>query len=314
MRHSLRVATLTVAFIAAAFAPRSVRAADPTTADCLGASEKSLTLRNAHQLRDSRAQALICAAASCPGDVRDECVRRVAELNAAMPTIVFETKDAAGNDLSAVKVTIDGQALAERLEGTALSIDPGQHSFTFEAAGQPKVEKQFVIREGEKGRRERVVLGALPGVEPRPAGAQPPGAPEAVIGSAPSSASPPPAEGFFARLGTRRKAALAAAGVGVIGLGVGIGFGLDAMSKHDDAQKACPAFQRADRKSVDLWHDAVIAGNVSTVGFIVGAAGLAGAAALWLTGKPEPTGGEHETVPPTVVGFGLGSVVVKGAW
>ena len=124
------------ALASAAVAARPARAADPTTADCLAATESSLALRNEHKLREARAQLLICSAASCPADMRDECTRRVGEVNAAIPTIVFAVKDAAGNDLVAVRVTMDGQPIAERLEGTALSIDPGAHTFTFETTGQ----------------------------------------------------------------------------------------------------------------------------------------------------------------------------------
>src|SRR5258708_32712612 len=87
------------------------RAADPTTADCLAANESSIALRNQHKLREARSRLLVCSAATCPGDIRDECIRRVGEINAAMPTIVFETKDRAGNDLSAVQVTMDGEPL-----------------------------------------------------------------------------------------------------------------------------------------------------------------------------------------------------------
>ena len=45
---------------------------------------------------------------------------------------------------------MDGQPIAERLEGTPLFIDPGAHTFSFETPGQPRAEKYFVIREGEK--------------------------------------------------------------------------------------------------------------------------------------------------------------------
>jgi hypothetical protein len=144
MKHARRFACLyaaAAAWIAGTLPARPARAADPTTADCLSASETSLALRNQHQLRAARAQLLVCAHASCPADVRKECTRRVSDINAAMPTVVFEAKDTSGNDISAVKVSIDGQPLVERLEGTALSIDPGEHSFTFEAPGQPTVHK-----------------------------------------------------------------------------------------------------------------------------------------------------------------------------
>jgi hypothetical protein len=275
----------------------TARAADPTTADCLAASESSVALRNQHKLRDARAQLLTCSAATCPTDVRDECVRRVADVSAAMPTLVFEVKNTAGEDLVAVTVTMDGTLIASRLEGTALSIDPGAHSFTFETAGQPPVEKQFVIHEGEKDRRERVTLGAAP----------PPsvGSPQA-ISAQPSSSDTP-----SRKIGSQRIAAIGAAGVGVVGLVLGTAFGLDAISKHNDAKKTCPA-QCADQSGVNLWNQAVSAGNISTVGFIVGVVGLGAGAALWFTAKPSATDG-HDTAS-TQVGFGPGSVQLRGTW
>ncbi len=147
-----------IASAVALIAPE-VHAADPTMADCLGASESSLKLRKDHHLREARQQLLVCAALTCPAEVRAECGRRVDALNAAIPTLVFEAKDAAGNDLSEVKVTMDGKPLADRLEGTAISLDPGSHQFHFEAAGFAAVDKSYVLREGEKDRRERVRLG-----------------------------------------------------------------------------------------------------------------------------------------------------------
>ncbi|HXN31028.1 MAG TPA: hypothetical protein VN894_04165, partial [Polyangiaceae bacterium] len=147
--------------------------AGPTTAGCLAANESSIALRNQHKLHAARAQLLVCSAASCPADVRNECARRVAEVNAAIPTMIFEAKDGLGNDLAAVRVTMDGQPLVDRLEGTGLPIDPGEHAFAFETEGQPPVEKHFVIHEGEKGRRERVVFGAAPAAAPLAAPSQP---------------------------------------------------------------------------------------------------------------------------------------------
>ena len=84
-----------------------------------------------------------------------------------MPTVVFEAKDAAGAIVFAVKVKMDGDLLAERLQGSALPIDPGEHTFTFEVAGRPSVEKHLMIFEGEKlTTRARGVRGDR-GAEPR---------------------------------------------------------------------------------------------------------------------------------------------------
>jgi hypothetical protein len=185
MRFTSRFAAPAALFAFVAFSAGGARAADPSTADCLGASESSIKLRGDHKLREARARLLVCAAASCPDDVRSECERHVTEVNASIPTLVFEAKDAGGNDLTAVKVTMDGAVLAERLEGTAISLDPGEHAFTFEVAGQPPVQKSFVLREGEKDRRERIVFGetALP-VVATPAAAAP--APATTISPEPS--------------------------------------------------------------------------------------------------------------------------------
>lgn len=290
----MKTFVFTAALVALA-AATPARAADPTTADCLSATESSLTLRNQHKLREARAQLLICSAASCPTDIREECVRRVAEVNAAMPTVVFEVKDAAGNDLTGVRADMDGSVLAEHLEGTALSIDPGEHNFTFGHAGDPPLSKVFVIREGEKDRRERIVMGtvavaatpaAAPGIAAQAPVAPPPAAPSSWTG--------------------RRIGGLILAAVGVAGLAVGAGYGLAAMSRHDDAQKACPQATCPSQQGVDLWSSAHTAGTVSTVAFIAGGVALAGGAVLWLTGKPETTA--------TRVSLGPGSVALRGAW
>ena len=51
--------------------------------------------------------------------------------------------------------------------------------------------------------------------------------------------------------------------------------------------------------------------NFSTAGFIVGAVGLAGGAALWVTGKPAS---EADEKAGTQIGLGLGSFRLKGVW
>jgi hypothetical protein len=303
MNVSIRLCLCVFVLAAATLARRPARAADPTTADCLAANESSLALRNQHKLRDSRAQLLICAAASCPADVRQECARRVTDINAAIPTIVFEARDSAGNDLVAVKVTMDGQTIADRLEGTALSLDPGAHTFSFETAGQAAIQKQFVIREGEKDRRERLVFGA-PSVTTVPAAA--PG-PASILASSP----PPPSSDASRGLGTQRILAIVAAGVGVVGIGVGIGYGISSKSKHDSASKVCPNPQCPDDNGVNLWNQAISAGNISTAAFIVGAAGLAGGATLWFTA---PRAGGSAERPGTQVGMGPGMLQMKGVW
>ncbi len=134
--------------------------ADPTKAQCLDANGNGQDLRRDGKLSAAREAFRQCAAGSCPQLLRDDCTRRLDDVEKAQPTIIFEAKDGTGNDLSAVKVTVDGLPLAERLAGAPLPIEPGEHTFTFETAGQPTLQKTFVIRESEKDRRESIVLGA----------------------------------------------------------------------------------------------------------------------------------------------------------
>jgi hypothetical protein len=276
-------------------------AADPTTADCIGASDASIKANNEHKLRAARSQLLVCAAASCPADIRKECVGRVDALNAAIPTIIFQAKDGAGTDIIAVKVTMDAEVIAERLEGTALSIDPGSHTFIFETAGQPAVTKQLVIQQGEKDRRERVAFGptAAPVVPRGPTPSTTPG----TLPSTPDLG----ASSSISGLGTQKILAIVAGGVGVIGLGVGTIFGAIALSQKSAAQSACPGSQCLTQDGSNKWSDAASKGNVSTIGFIIGGVGVAGAAVLWFT-APSSSGSS------TQVGFGPGALQVKGTW
>lgn len=156
--------------------------ADATTPECVAANTKGQELRRDHKLSAAREQLQRCAGLSCPEVVRDDCAKRLDELEHVQPTIVFDAKDAVGNDLSAVRVTVDGRVLTEKLEGTALLIDPGEHAFVFEAAGRVRVARTFVLKEGEKDRRERVVLDAAPrGAPAPPVAATPPSAAPSVL-------------------------------------------------------------------------------------------------------------------------------------
>ena len=274
--------------VAATLWSAAARAGDPTTVDCLNASGKSIPLRTESKLRNARAQLLVCASANCPADIRKECSGRVEEVNKAIPTIVFGAKDPKGNDVTAVKVTMDGESIAEKLEGTAISLDPGAHTFTFQAAGQPLLTKQIVVRAGEKDRREIVQLGSADS-GPAPAPAAPPG-------DKPESSKTP--------LGGQRIAAIAVAGAGVVGIGVGAVFGVMAISKHGDAQDACPNTTCPTQAGLDLWDQSRTDGTISTIAFIAGGALVAGGAVLWFTAKPKRA----------EVGVGPGTLTVKGVW
>jgi hypothetical protein len=300
----LRIAAASLLLVPAvtSFATPS-RAADPTMADCLSASEGSIKLRKEHHLREARQQLLVCAAMQCPDEVRAECEQHLVAVNSQVPTLVFEAKDAAGNDLSAVTVTMDGKPLADRLEGTAISLDPGTHSFHFVSAGHAPVDKSFVLQEGEKGRRERIVFGAgvaaaggaaivapvasAKGDEARPAG-------DADKGSASSSWGP------------LKTVGIVVGGVGIVGLGIGTAFGLMASSDKNNAN--CDA---AGQCNAGPLSDARNHANVSTVGFVAGGVLLAAGVGLVVFG-PKGRAGSVQVAP--AVAAGSGGIVLGGSF
>jgi hypothetical protein len=279
--------------------------ADPTTADCLVSNDRSIALRNQHQLRAARAELLVCAAPTCPGDIRTECVRRVAEVNAQMPTIVFEVRDSEGNDLPAVSVVMDGQPLVERIEGTALSIDPGEHEFVFTAANLAPVRKNWVIREGEKGRRERVSLGAD--------SPQPEGPSEAPALAAASSAPQPPPAKPSGGLSMQRVVGIAVGGLGVVGLGIALYEQLTASSRYSSSKDAADNPALPVRKTAHpLYQQAKRAQNYAIMFGAIGAVAVGAGLVLVFAGsdesEPHDEAITHQSIMPAI-GPGGGGIV-----
>jgi len=277
---------------------RDALGAQTTSNECVTTYEDSVPLRKNHQLKAARTKLVICSSDSCPADIRTECMSRLAEVDTSMPSVVFEAKDAAGAMVFAVKVKMDGDLLAERLQGSALSIDPGEHTFTFEVAGRPSVEKHLMIFEGEKLRRERVEFDALAGPTPAPT-------PSITLNS---ETAEPPHPAARQPLGKGRIAALALAGVGVVATGVGVAYSFVAMSRRDHATSICPN-DCSDPNGVNAWSNARSAGNIATGSFIVGAAAIASGVAVWLIAKPTAEG-----APAAQISLGPGGIQVGGRW
>jgi hypothetical protein len=293
-RRAPRWSPLAFAALATA-ATRPARAAEPTMSECLSANESAIALRGDHKLRRARDQALVCAASSCPAEVRDACQLRVRDINATMPSLVFLAKDGAGHDLVAVRVSMDGEPIGERLDGTAIAVDPGQHVFTFEVAGRKPVEQSFVISEGQRDRREAITIAAATTGAPAPL--VPPGTPS----TASSPVEPSPAASLVTTGATgetsaapyspgagQRMAGVVAGAVGVVGLGLGAVFGGVAAAKWSSAKSACngqPVSCTTDPNSVGFQDQdsATTMATLSTVSFIAGGVLAVGGVVVFLT-------------------------------
>jgi hypothetical protein len=149
------ITTAALTFAPSVFAQEAVKV-------CITANDNGASLRKAGKFIEARKEYSGCAAEVCPGPVKAECQKRVDELNTSIPGVVFDVKDPSGNSVAQVRVSIDGAPLVDHLDGLAVPVNPGSHQFRFEVAGQPPVEKTFLIAEGDKAHRETVTLGTAP--------------------------------------------------------------------------------------------------------------------------------------------------------
>lgn len=188
--------------------------ADPTKQECADAYDKQQSLRNQNKLRAARDAAKLCSTASC-GKLSGECGQAAFEIGKLIPTVVFEAKDRDGHDLSAVKVSMDGQKISDKLDGAALEVDIGDHEFSFEANGQT-AKQRFVIREGDKVRHEKVTIGQPTAVVTPPAVTTPPTSAPPVTDTPKASDDPAPVVQDSGSTGTGQR--VAGAVIGVVGL------------------------------------------------------------------------------------------------
>jgi hypothetical protein len=119
---------------------------------CLASSEKGQRARANGKLREARESFLVCGNETCPAIVRRDCAQWTSELTTALPTVVFGAKDKAARDLFDVTVSMDGESIVNKLDGKAVFVDPGRHTFKFETAGAPPVTETLLVKEGEKSR------------------------------------------------------------------------------------------------------------------------------------------------------------------
>ena len=270
--------TRPLAFAFLFFVAGAARADD---AACVDASERSLGLRKQGKLHEALKTLSVCADPACPQEVKDECARRIGEIDAAMPSIIFAAKNGDGADLETVSVSVDGAPLLSTLDGRPVTLDPGQHRLRFVTPKGDHVEETVVVREGEKDRRESVVLGAPTPAPPK---------------------QPPPSS-----WNAQRGLALVSGGLGVVGIGLGAWFGGFAIASHDREKSDCPAPGCRDYLQASADYDtAKKDATASTIAFIAGGVLAATGVVLWLTAP-------RVHVAPAVGQHGAG-IVLSGAF
>jgi hypothetical protein len=267
------------------------------TARCVSAAADGQDLRDRHKLLEARDRFRACVTAACPAVVQRDCAGWLTEVERQLPSVVIYAKSAEGADLFDLRVTLDGQPFASKLDGQSVAMDPGPHTFHFETADGSAIDRRVLVREGEKSQPIAVVLGAAPAVRVIP----------------PAEAVVEPGRGTSGW----KTFGWVAGGLGVAGLAMGTVFGVLAI--NDKSSAHCGTDNLCDPgTSVGIKRAALL----SDVGWIAGGTLLAGGVALLLLAPAEgggvapAEGGGARTsvrVAPVLIASG-GVAVIGGDW
>jgi hypothetical protein len=175
------VVLLTVAAVSQRTAAAADERADEKQA-CASAAEEAEQLRIDARLMAARERLLRCSRPACPAAVRSDCAEWMTEVAAAIPTVVLAVRDARGQDVLGALASVDGVPIAQGLDGKALEVDPGVHTFRFESGGVA-VQQVVLVREGEKSRTITATLDRGPIAATAPTGSAP--SPPASLGASP---------------------------------------------------------------------------------------------------------------------------------
>jgi hypothetical protein len=262
--------------------------ADDARDACFTAYEQGQRLRKDGKLRAAHDQLAACTDPACAGFVRKDCSAWLDQVESSIPAVVLMPRsDAKGSRDLSVTVFVDGERIAERIDGRAIPVDPGPHDVRYELDGR-SVEQRVVVPEGNKTFPLVVDLDAL--------APQPPSPPTA--GTPPSRANP-----WFERLPT---STYVLGGVAMVGLASFTGFGLAGRS----IQSCAPTCTRTQVSS--LRSDYVVA----DVSLLMALAATGGAVYFGIRSTPDaPSAPAHARTSPWWLGAwldGRGAVVDAG--
>lgn len=244
---------------------------------CAAAAEQSQQLRDEGKYRRAREQMLLCVRDACPGPIKTDCGKWLAEVERDAPTVVFGARDASGADLLDVKVLIDGVAVQSRLDGKPLLVDAGEHTFTFVTKDGVSKDERVLLRAAEKARAISVTFGAPAVVAPAPAKEDKTNT--RVDGESAQGDATRTKDGSLVP-------ALVVGGIGVLALSSFAFFGLSGKSDVDDLQKCKPT---CDKDPVDSARTKLTVADISLGVGIVAAAVTTYLLVTRTSGTPDTT-------------------------
>jgi len=200
-----------------------------------------------------------------------------------------------GAEAQHVEVRIDDTIVTRAAFGQALPVDPGARRVLATAPGMKPFE--VTVQVGADHDEKTVTI---PKLEEDPRSAE-------AIGerSPPADTTTKPKEADKSNNAQRLVVpTVISLGIGLVGVGVGTVFGVRALGTQSDLDASCPTRRCTPSARGDI-DSLQTSSTISTIGFIAGGVGLAGAAILYIVGRPS-TESTTAKVRPFVGPHGVG--------
>jgi len=229
-------------------------------------------------------------------DRQAEAARRAEPIEPTLSKVTIRVSTAAR--LPGLEVKWDGRTIGEGLFGSAFPVDSGEHTLNAGAPGKTSWTGKVLVRPNG---------GTMPVEVPMLAEAP------AGVAAVPGETGPQP---FW---NTQRGVGTGIGAVGLVGVVVGSIFGIKAVNKNAESLPHCLPnnSKRCDAQGVALGADALAAGNVSTISFVIGGAALVGGTIVFLTASPsapQSKSGLRRVEAQPLVGLGVGGFTLRGEW
>jgi hypothetical protein len=257
-------------------APGVAQAITPRAQECLAQYEEFQSLSEKGELVAASRAVAACGSMDCPLTLQRECVDRLKDLSARIPTIVVAAEDEDGTDLPDARVDLDGAVWHGTLDGREWPLDPGVHALKVTVHGRPPVSLRILAQERDKGRPVRIRV-------PR----APTSAPPLSVTALPSHPVPAPARSPLTVL------SFVLGGTGLVALGTFAYFGATGVSSRSNLERECSPY--CTQSALDPVRRDFLVADVSLGVSIV----AIGAATILFFARPR-------------AGAGQGQVVVEG--
>ena len=129
---------------------------------CVSEHDSARQLRLEEHWLDARAAMTACASDRCPLAISADCRGWLDELNRALPTLLVLVERADGLPVRPVGVELDGEPVQLPDPPAPVELVPGAHRLRVTFAGQPAINRDITLLQGEKNHVERILLELPP--------------------------------------------------------------------------------------------------------------------------------------------------------